>query len=92
MYVTAKFNYNIFWGFKTMNNNLIKDTTRTISSVISPEIIEKCGWLTLLTPVVFYTVDKLSDLVLTAMDKDYSLTINTDAIQISLNKPNTLTE
>lgn len=75
-----------------MTNNLIKDTTKTISSVISPEIVEKYGWIAFLTPVAIYTVDKLSDLISKAMDKGYSFDINTEKVQVSLNKTNTLAE
>lgn len=75
-----------------MNNNLIKDTTRTISEAIPSEIICKYGWIGFVIPVAFYAVDKISDLVTIAMEKGYSLNINSDKVQISLDKTITVTE
>ena len=75
-----------------MTNNLIKDTTKTISSVISPEIVEQYGWIALLAPVAIYTIDKVSDLITKAMDKGYSIDINTEKVQVSLNKTDVIAE
>ena len=75
-----------------MTNHLSKDIIKTNSELIFPEHIEKYGWIALLTPVAIYTMDKVYDLISKAMDKGYSLNINTEKVQISLNKSTTITE
>lgn len=75
-----------------MTNQLSKDMTRSISALISSENIEKYGWMALFAPITIYVVDKISGLVSTAIEKDYSLNVKTEKIQISLNKSNTITD
>lgn len=71
---------------------LIKDTTRTISELIPTEVINKYGWIILFAPVAIYAVDKISDLITIAMEKGYSLNINSEKVQISLDKANAVAE
>ena len=72
--------------------SLIKDTTRTISESIPAEVLNKYGWIILFTPVAVYAVDKISDLITIAIEKGYSLNINSEKVQISLDKATTVTE
>lgn len=47
-----------------MNNETLDKTTQNFTSIMPKEVINKFGWILLVTPVVFHAIDKYFNFVM----------------------------
>lgn len=56
------------------------------AKALPKDVLLKYGWVVLITPAIYYAIDKMYDFAEQAMANDYNLSINVKGVGVNLTK------